>query len=221
LICNVLTETEPRFEPLVSFTEHRLPAVDAVIATGSNNSSRYFEYYFSKYPHIIRKNRNGVAVLTGSETTEELVGLGEDVFRYFGLGCRNVTRLFVPEGYEFPRFFEAIINWGEEMIANKKYMNNYEYYRTVYLLNKISLLDNNFLMLKEDTAISSPPGVLFYSFYNDLSELKKQLRADRDMVQCIVSNADISGAIPFGKSQETKPSDYADGVDVMHFLLNL
>lgn len=221
LIGEMLVQIEPRFAELIAFEEGRLPAMDAVIATGSNNSSRYFDYYFAKYPHIIRRNRNGVAVLTGNETDEELNALGEDIFRYFGLGCRSVTKLFVPEEYSFVKFFEAIYDRGVEMLDSNKYMNNYDYHKSLYLLSSIPLLDNNFLLLKEDAGLASPPGVVFYEKYESLAELEKKLNADRELIQCVVGGKEIPGAIPFGTSQATGPGDYADGVDVMAFLLRL
>jgi hypothetical protein len=222
IVSEMLVEIEPRFSELVEFTEGQLRGMDAIIATGSNNSARYFEHYFAKYPHIIRGNRNSVAVLTGNETKEELAALGEDIFRYFGLGCRNVTKLFVPEGYNFNAFFEAIFNRGEEILSNSKYMNNYDYHKTLYLLSSFALLDNNFLLLKEDTGISSPPGVVFYEKYDSMENLAMKLDADAELIQCVVSDKDkIAGAVKFGNSQITGPADYADGVDVMGFLVGL
>jgi hypothetical protein len=222
LIGEMLVEKEPRFDEQVVFTEGQLKGMDAIIATGSNNSARYFEHYFGKYPHIIRGNRNGVAVLSGNETQEELKALGEDIFRYFGLGCRNVTKLFVPENYSFNLFFEAIFDRGEEMLSNSKYMNNYDYHKTLYLLSSFPLLDNNFLLLKEDKGISSPPGVVFYETYSDLSSLQKKLREDEAKIQCVIARTDtVENAIAFGHSQLTRPSDYADGVDVLKFLLDI
>ncbi len=222
LVSELLLEIEPRFSEQIEFTEGQLKGMDAIIATGSNNSTRYFEHYFAKYPHIIRGNRNGVAVLTGSETKEELEAFGEDLFRYFGLGCRNVTKLFVPENYNFNAFFEAIYKWGTEMLANNKYMNNYDYHKTLYLLSSIPLLDNNFILLKEDAGIASPPGVLFYEKFNSLDLLRNKLKVDSEQIQCVISTEGIiEGAVAFGNSQVTGPADYADGVDVMAFLIGL
>jgi hypothetical protein len=220
LIAKMLIEIEPRFETEISFEESLLKGMDAVIATGSNNSSRYFDYYFSKYPHIIRKNRNGVAILTGKETKEELEKIGEDIFRYFGLGCRSVTKLFVPENYNFNLFFESIYNWGAEMLNNNKYMNNYDYHKALFLLAQVPLLDNNFLLLKEDERFSSPPGTVYYEKYVSENELKKTLEEKKELIQCVIgSSSVIPGIIPFGNSQLTGPGDYADGVDVMEFLI--
>jgi hypothetical protein len=222
LVAEILCSIEPKFQPLIVFADGRMQNMDAVIATGSNNSARYFEHYFSKYPHIIRKNRNSVAVLDGSETKEELDALGEDIFRYFGLGCRSVTKLFLPENYNKDKFYEAMFRWSDELMASSKYMNNYEYHKTIYLLHSVKLLDNNFLLLKEDEGIASPPGIVFWESYESLTELRKKLRGDRELIQCVVSREKIVGdAVPFGKSQQTMPWDYADGVDVMKFLASL
>lgn len=221
-ISKILLAIEPGFREYIEFTEGQLKNMQAVIATGSNNTARYFEYYFNKYPCIIRKNRNSVAVLTGKETKQELESLGKDVFQYFGLGCRNVSKLFVPKGYSFDRFYEALIEYKEIIQANK-YANNYDYNRTVYLMsNDPTLLDNNFLLLKESTAYASPIGVLFYEFYDELSELKERLEKEKEQIQCIVSaHASIQGAVSFGQAQCPALSDYADGVDTMKFLVEL
>jgi hypothetical protein len=221
-IAKILVHIEPRYAENIEFTDGPLKGMDAVIATGSNNSARYFDYYFGKYPNIIRKNRNSVAVLTGKEKPEELVQLGNDVFRYFGLGCRNVSKLFVPKGYNFNAFYEAIFD-QKEIVNNNKYANNYDYNKTVYLMsNDLSLLDNNFLLLKQDSSYSSPIGALFYEYYDSLPALNKRLEADHEQIQCIVAgDPGIKNAIPFGMAQCPKLSDYADGVDTMRFLSKL
>jgi hypothetical protein len=221
-LSKILIAIAPEFANYIEFTEGQLKNIDAVIATGSNNSARYFEYYFGKYPHIIRKNRNSVAVLSGTETADELRFLGKDIFQYFGLGCRNVSKLFVPTGYKFDTFYESIFEF-QFIVNNNKYGNNYDYNRTVYLMsNHPSLLDNNFLLLKEDTGYSSPIGVLFYEFYDDISVLNTKLKNDQELIQCIVSNAfEIKNKIPFGEAQCPKLLDYADGVDTMSFLIEL
>ena len=219
-ITKVLIEIEPKFKDHIFFTES-MKGVDAMIATGSNNSSRYFEHYFGKHPHIIRKNRHSLAVITGTETNEELGLLGNDLFQYFGLGCRNVSKFFVPEGYVFNKFFEAIFGFAD-VVNNNKYANNYDYNKTVYLLNGVKLLDNGFLLLKEDIGLSSPVGVLYYEFYKDEESLVDRIRMDAPYIQCIVSkNKKIKNVIGFGETQCPGLADYADGVDVMKFLLNL
>lgn len=219
-IARKLVAIEPEFEKYIEFTDGKLEDFNAVIATGSNNTSRYFDYYFGKYPHIIRKNRNSVAVLTGKESEEELTLLADDIFRYFGLGCRNVSKLYVPQNYDFEKFFKAIFSW-KEIIHNHKYINNYDYNKAVYLMDSFPLLDNEFLLLKEDSGFSSPIAVLFYEKYFSLSELKKTLDIHSDNLQCIVSNDVISSEIPFGKTQSPDLWDYADGVDTIDFLLKL
>lgn len=221
-IAKVLFKIEPAFEGLIEFTEGQLKSMDAVIATGSNNSARYFEYYFGKYPHIIRKNRNSIAVLNGKETTTELKELSHDIFNYFGLGCRNVSKLFVPKNYSFNTFYESIFEY-QHVVSNNKYANNYEYNRTLYLMNSdSSLLDNNFLLLKQDVSYSSPIGVLFYEYYENVNDLIRRLEADKEQIQCIVSTMpEIKNAIPFGQAQCPTLNDYADGVDTMKFLIDL
>ena len=215
-----LISLEPDFKNYIEFTEGRLNNFDAVIATGSNNTSRYFDYYFGKYPHIIRKNRNSVAVLTGNETEEDLNYLADDIFRYFGLGCRNVSKLYIPEDYDFEKFFKAIYSW-KEIIHNHKYINNYDYNKAVYLMDGLPLLDNEFLLLKEDSGFSSPIAVVFYEKYTSLSALKNTLKEHSDNLQCIVGKENISHGLPFGKTQSPELWDYADGVDTIDFLLKL
>lgn len=215
-----LIAVEPEFENRIEFTEEKLENFDAVIATGSNNTARYFEYYFGKYPHIIRKNRNSVAVLTGNETEAQLRGLADDIFWYFGLGCRNVSKLYVPENYDFDAFFKAIFSWND-IINNNKYINNYDYNKAVYLMSDIRLLDNEFLLLKEDEGFASPISVLFYETYSSLTEAKNKIELEAENIQAVVASADMPLEIPFGKAQIPQLWDYADGVDTVKFLLDL
>lgn len=215
-----LISIEPRFSKLIEFTEGKLENFDAVIATGSNNTARYFEYYFKDKPSIIRKNRNSVAILTGQESKEDLIQLGEDIFRYFGLGCRNVSKLYVPKGYVFDSFFEAIFEF-QEIIQYERYANNYDYNKAVFLMSNFKLLDNGFLTIKEDSSLSSPISSVFYEFYDDLDALKTELNTHALAIQCIVSNNVIENSIPFGKSQQPELWDYADGVDTIEFLTGL
>ncbi|MCC8358626.1 acyl-CoA reductase [Salinimicrobium sediminilitoris] len=190
---------------------------DAVIATGSNNTSRYFEYYFAGKPSIIRKNRNSVAVLTGDETPEELSSLAEDIFRYYGLGCRNVSKLYVPKDYDFNAFFEAVYGWNS-IINQAKYANNYDYNKAVYLMSQFKLLENGFLILKEDNSLSSPIATLFYEQYKDLDAVKKELESRKEEIQCIVGKDIFEEEIAFGQTQQPKLWDYADNVDTLDFL---
>jgi hypothetical protein len=217
-----LIAIEPAFAERIAFSESQLKEMDAVIATGSNNSARYFDYYFGKYPNIIRRNRNSVAVLMGDESKQDLFRLGIDIFSYFGLGCRSVSKVFVPTGYKFDTFYESIYSF-KDVVMNNKYANNYEYNRTIYLMgSNADLLDNNFLLLKQDNGYSSPIGVLFYEYYDDLQVLRQRLKADAEQIQVIVSDSEeLPEAIPFGVSQSPRLSDYADGVNTMEFLLKV
>lgn len=213
-----LRELEPSLSDRIRFAEGTLAGFDAVIATGSNNTSRYFEYYFSSRPHIIRKNRNTVAILTGRESGADLLGLAEDVFRYFGMGCRSVSKLFVPEGYDFGQLFEAFFQF-RYLIDHQKYANNYDYNKAVYLMSGADMLDNGFLLVKEDAGMGSPIGTLFYEPYKSVQALGLRLEQDAHALQCVVGPAEIPGAIPFGSSQKPALSDYADGEDTVDFLL--
>lgn len=212
----LLAHYEPGLEGSIHFADGKLSNFDAVIATGSNNTSGYFDYYFGKYPHIIRKNRSSAAVLTGNESAEDLRNLGKDIFLYYGLGCRNVSQLLVPAGYDFKYFFEAIIDYGY-VIENKKYGNNYDYHRAIYLLEKQEFLDNNFLMLKESDGLHSPVGTVYYSFYTTKTDAGNYLQAHNNDIQCIVGK----GFIPFGYSQQPVITDFADNVNTWEFLLTL
>ncbi len=217
-VIDFLTERNPSLKDVIKKTE-RLKEQDAVIATGSNNTARYFEYYFKDIPHIIRKNRTSVAVLDGNETKQDLKNLANDIFRYFGLGCRNVTRLYLPENFNTDLLFEAFYDW-KEIINHNKYANNYDYNRAVYLMSKDKFLDNNFVILKESDSFHSPIGVVFYSFYKNSDEVKKELTEKSEEIQCVVGNLfkDFKNSVDFGQTQMPKLNDYADGVDVMKFL---
>jgi hypothetical protein len=214
-----LVALEPAFANRYEFTE-RLANFDAVMATGSNNTSRYFEYYFSKVPNIIRKNRNSLALLSGLESEEDLQKLGHDIFDYYGLGCRSVSKLLVPEGYDFGILFRAIESF-QPIINHHKYNNNYDYNKSVYLVNMAKHLDNGFLLLKQDEKLASPLAVLFYDFYTDLDDAALKLNQQKEAIQCVVTSLKIDADVPFvgfGESQYPKLWDYADGVDTMAFL---
>lgn len=212
----LLCHFEPEFEALIFFADGKISNFDAVIATGSDNTASHLHYYFGKYPNIIRKNRSSLAVITGSESTEDLKNLASDVFQYFGLGCRNVNKLMVPAGYSFNTFFESIIDWSF-VVNNKKYGNNYDYHRAIFLLEQIPFLDNNFLMIREEKALHSPVGVLHYEYYNSAVELDALLKSEENQLQCIVGK----DYTPFGYSQKPVISDFADNVNTLKFLLNL
>ncbi|HKO78480.1 MAG TPA: acyl-CoA reductase, partial [Flavobacterium sp.] len=216
-LANYLIDSESGFKNKITFVEGKLEGFDAVIATGSNNTARYFEYYFKEKPSIIRKNRNSIAVLNGKETKEELAALGEDIFRYFGLGCRNVSKLFVPKGYSFDSFFEAIFEY-QDVIHYEKYANNYDYNKAVFLMSNFKLLDNGFLTIKEDSSYGSPITSVFYEYYENLDDLQKRLKNESDQIQCIVSNDLVKSSIKFGSTQKPNLWDYADNVDTISFL---
>ncbi len=196
----------------------RLENFDAVIATGSNNTARYLEYYFRDRLHIIRKNRTSVAVLKGDETEAELKLLAEDIFRYFGLGCRNVTRLFIPEDFVIDRLFESFIGF-KEIINHNKYANNYDYNRAIYLLNQEKFWDNNFVMMKEDEKLFSPLSVINFSRYKDPEEVKTFLAENEKDIQCVVAREDLGlPSVGLGEAQHPGLDTYADNVDTMKFL---
>ncbi|MBK0370027.1 acyl-CoA reductase [Flavobacterium agrisoli] len=217
-LAQYLIALDAEWKEFITFSEGKLDHFDAVIATGSNNTARYFEYYFKDKPAIIRKNRNSVAVLNGKETPEQLTALGEDIFRYFGLGCRNVSKLLIPKGYSFDAFFNAIFKY-QDVIQYEKYANNYDYNKAVFLMSNFKLLDNGFLTLKEDTSYASPISSVFYEYYESLEEVQAKLTAESDQVQCIVSNNLVENSIAFGQTQQPQLWDYADNVDTISFLL--
>lgn len=208
------------FQDKIYITEQKLRNFDAIIATGSNNTALYFESYFGKYPHIIRKNRNAVAVITEQDSDEDLIKLSNDIFQYFGLGCRSVSKVFIPKNYDLNRLFQAFYH-HKDIINHHKYHNNYDYNKAVYLMNGENLLENGFLLLKEDSGYASPISVLFYEHYDDLQQLKSKLIQDKYQIQCVVSAVSIPDSVPFGKAQQPELWDYADGVDTLQFLAQL
>ncbi|EDM42910.1 hypothetical protein SCB49_11457 [unidentified eubacterium SCB49] len=219
-VAKLLVEIAPEFKEAITFTKENLEKFDAVIATGSNNTAKYFEHYFNKYPNIIRKNRNSVAVITGKETTAQMEALADDVFRYFGLGCRNVSKVYLPETYDLDHFFNAMYSW-KEVINNHKYMNNYDYNKAVYLMSEIKLLDNEFMLLKEDPGFSSPISVVLFERYKNLEDVQTTLSQQAEHIQAIVADCGIKNEIPFGVAQTPALWDYADGVDTLAFINEL
>lgn len=212
---------DSRFKSKIIFEENLMKDFDAVIATGSNNTSRYFDFYFGKYPNIIRHNRNSIAFFTGDETVDDLKELAKDVFYYFGLGCRSVSKLMIPEGYSIPHILDQWQSF-EEVSQHKKYFNNYEYNRSLLLINREPHFDNGFLILREDKTLASPISVLNYEFYSDKDAEIRRLNMQNNDIQCIVSaEKDIKNAVPFGKSQSPSLMEYADNEDVMKFLSTL
>lgn len=216
-LIETLWDLEPEFKDQIEIAE-RLNHVEALIATGSDNSARYFEYYFKHIPHIIRKNRTSCAVLDGKESEMELHELGKDIFQYYGLGCRNVSKVFIPAGFDFPFFFRAIEPYSE-IINHNKYNNNYEYRKSIFLVNRHAHLDNGFLLVQENESFVSPISVLYYEYYNDLESLKEKLETQKEKIQCVVSReAHWPGSFLLGQAQRPKIDDYADGIDTMRFL---
>lgn len=215
-LVQVLDHFAPGAAERIHFSTDKLGEVDAVIATGSNNTARYFEHYFGHLPRIVRRSRVSVAVLDGTETDTELEALGEDVFRYFGLGCRNVAKLFVPRDLDLDRVFRGLFPWSA-IVQHNKYGNNYDYTRALWLLDQVPFLENGFVLLKEDAALASPVAALFYERYDDPAEVEARLTAEADHIQCRVGH----GHVPFGQAQEPALNDYADGVDTLKFLLEL
>jgi len=220
-IIKILVFLSGEFEDRIKLYEGKLENIEAVIATGSNNSSRYFEYYFGKYPHIIRKNRNSIAILTGEESPDQLKKLADDVFLYFGLGCRNVSKIYMPKGYD-PTIILDNFSHYNYLANHTKYFNNYEYQRAILLVNIIPFLDNGFLIFREDSSLNSPIACLHYEFYDNQVGLKSLLELEKDKIQCIVSETELfSDNTKFGQSQYPNLNDYADNVDTIEFLLNL
>ena len=216
-LAKYLEYVETSFKGNITFTEQKLENFDAVIATGSDNTARYFEYYFKNKPNIIRKSRNSVAVFNGKETEEDLQKLAEDVFTYFGLGCRSVSKIYVPKGYDFNNFFNGMFV-KKDIINNAKYANNYDYNKAVYLMSLFDLLENGFLMIKEDESYSSPIATIFYEYYDNEIDLKIKLHQDKDKIQCIVARDFLENEIAFGETQNPQLWDYADGVNTLEFL---
>lgn len=215
-----LLAIEPRFADSISFVE-RMNDVDAVIATGSDNTARYFEYYFRSKPHIIRKNRSSVALINGRETHEQLTALGRDVFSYFGLGCRNVSKLIVPKGFELSILLDV---WGpyNDVMDHHKYVNNYDYNKSILLVNRVPHLDNGFALIRESTDLVSPISVLYYERCETPDDVRKNLSDSSEKIQCVVSaDAAYPNTIDFGKTQEPGLTDYADNVDTLKFLTGL
>lgn len=217
-IANKLIDIEPQFQSAIEYREI-LKKFDAIIATGSDNTSRYFEYYFGKYPNIIRKNRASVAILTGSESEDDLTSLGIDVFSYFGLGCRNVSKLYIPEDYSVDKLF---LSWQPyyDTINHHKYCNNYDYHKSLLLVGRKPFLDNGFVMLEESQKLVSPISIVYYERYKDDHQLSASLERIKDKTQCIIGNSPTS-RVKFGQAQFPAVDDYADQIDTMQFLTEL
>lgn len=220
-LAQVLVAIDKHFAPYLHFADGKLQDFDAVIATGSNNSARYFQQYFGKYPHIIRKNRSSVAVLSGAESEAELTALGEDIFRYFGLGCRNISKAYLHEDFDLDRLFKAILPFAS-VADNKKYGNNYDYNRAIYLMEKHDFQENGFFIIKESEQLHAPVAVLHYQRYTSLEEVSKELAEQDQEIQCLVGKDELPmETVNFGQSQKPALWDYADKVDVIEFLSSI
>ena len=213
-----LTEIDSSFKDNISIRESIIKTFDKVIATGSNNTSRYFDYYFKDKPSIIRKNRFSIGILTGKENRNDLEKLSNDIFTFFGLGCRNVSKIFVPKNYNFDKFFKSVYKW-RNIINNHKYASNYNYNRAINLIDIQPILENGFLILKESKNNYSPISVLLYEYYNDTNELKGKIELIKDDLQCIVSKNYYKNEVAFGETQNPTLYDYADNIDTIEFLL--
>jgi hypothetical protein len=219
IIKDILINIDNSFEKKITFTSDIVKNIDIVIATGSNNSSRYFEYYFSKYPNIIRKNRNSIAIITGNESETDLYNLGNDIFSYFGLGCRNVSFLLVPDNYDFSKMMIAFQKYNE-VNNHTKYYNNYEYQKAIMLMNQIHIYDNGNILLRESDTLSSPISVLNYKYYSSDNEIDSFIDVNKSNIQCIVSKTNFSFATyELGEAQKPELWDYADNIDTLEFLL--
>jgi hypothetical protein len=209
---------EPGFQESISFQD-KLENFDAIIATGSDNSARYFEHYFGKYPNIIRKNRTSCAVITGNESADDLEKLGSDIFSYFGLGCRNVSKVYVPTDYDITTL---LTSWDayKDVVHHHKYCNNYDYQKSILLINGGDFLDNGFVMLQENEKMVSPISVLYYERYRDQQDLNQKLQATASKLQCIVGK-ESPATIAFGQTQYPQVWDYADQIDTLKFLSEL
>ena len=204
----------------IVYSDSFLKDYDGVIATGSNNTSRYFDYYFKNKNSIIRKNRNSIAILDGEESDCDLKSLSNDIFTYFGLGCRNVSKLYVPRNYNFDSFFNSIFSY-KELINNHKYANNYDYNKAIYLMSEYKFLDNGFFIVKEGKEMHTPISTINYEYYDNISVLREKINQQEDKIQCIVSNIEFEGKVDFGETQNPSLNQYADNMDVMNFLLTI
>ena len=217
-LVNYLERVEPGFRGQITFVD-RLQNFDAIIATGSDNSARYFEYYFGKYPNIIRKNRTSCAVLEGGESDQEIENLASDIFSYFGLGCRNVSKLYVPNDYDFIKLLSRLDTY-KDVIHHHKYCNNYDYQKSILLVNGIKHLDNGFVLLQENEKLVSPISVLYYERFSNDDDLRNKLETNATKLQCVVGKKKPA-TIPFGQAQYPNVWDYADQLDTLKFLSEL
>ncbi len=219
-ILSFLVRENPDFSTKFDIVENKLKIFDAVIATGNNISANQFELYFKKYPKIIRRNRHSIAILNGNETKKEIELLANDIFYYYGLGCRNISKIFIPNNYNLDILFKSFVLWNE-VINKNSYANNYNYYRAIYLLNKEIFFDNGFVLLKESEKIGSPVGTIYFEYYKSDNQIKEMIKKNNQKIQCIVSNNNYAKTIKFGETQMPNLNDFADDIDTFNFLLKL
>ena len=214
-LADILTQLQPYFKNRILFCD-KLEKFDRIIMTGSNNSARYFEYYFGKYPHILRKNRNSIAILTGNESDTELEKLFEDIFLYFGFGCRSVSMLFLPQDYQFDKMIEVFTQKGKDIAQHHHYLNNLDYQKTLYLMNRVHFIDAGLAILVEKRELNSPISVINFSYYLNENEVSDFILSEKENIQCIVSESEVR----FGKAQRPKIDDFADNIDVIQWITN-
>ena len=219
-ILDYLTKENHNFSNQFEICNENLNEFDAVIATGNNVSANQFDLYFKNYPRIVRRNRHSIAVLEGGESNIDLELLADDIFYYYGLGCRNVSKIFIPSKYNLDKLFKSFMSW-KEVINKNSYANNYDYYRAIYLLNKENFYDNGFVLLKESNKIGSPVGTIYFEYYDCLEDVFKIIENNSEKIQCVVSKTKGLNKTYFGQTQEPKIDDYADNVDTFDFLLKL
>jgi hypothetical protein len=220
-IASLLISHLPEWSEFISFSSGKLERFDAIIATGSTNTSRYFDFYFGSVPNIIRRSRNSIAILNGQETEEDLVGLADDIMLYFGMGCRNISKVYVPAGYDFTRLIKALEKY-KHYAHHHKYRNNYDYNRSIYMVSQLPFIDTGFLLLTEEKPIASRIAMLNYEFYADLDAVIQKAGEAAELLQCVVSNIKLPlGTIQPGEAQRPALSEYADHVDTLEFLISL
>lgn len=217
-LLTILQDIQPSLREKIAILETNIKRseIDAVIATGTNNTAMHIHHYFAGFPKIVRHNRTSVAIITEHTTDEDLKNLSHDVLLYFGLGCRNVSKIFLPKNFDIQRIFKSLIDYSF-LMQHHKYMNNYDYYRSIYLLNEESFLENNFMILKESTALHAPVANLFYEYYDSINEVHNYIKNHLHEIQTIVGE----NQVPFGKAQYPSLHDFDDGINTKHFLWNI
>ena len=219
-LAKILINIASEFAEKIVFVE-KLPQFDKIIATGSNNSARYFEHYFKNYPMLLRKNRNSIAVLNGKETDDDLRKLAIDIFQYFGLGCRSVSKLFVPKNYDFQQVFKIFQEASKSLLMHNGYVNNYEYHRAIYALNRIDYMDGDSFLLLQNQSFTSPIAVIFYEEYETMNEMLNNIQLHKNEIQCIVSkDIAIVTRVAFGEAQHPALWDYPDDEDILLFCVS-